>query len=156
MALSVEAARQIEQELRTKAEILAYEIGNLVATDPLRARVICGEIVTLLQEAVGSDGELDGKSEAASIGRPPNLRLAASRAGGDEIEEFILGILAHSARGTLSVQEIFDGLEEAEIEIKRATLVVRLHRLVQAGKLASRTHGHYVLSDAEYDRRRST
>jgi hypothetical protein len=31
--------------------------------------------------------------------------------------------------------------------------VVRLHRMVQAGKLTSRTHGHYVLSEAEHNRR---
>ena len=43
--------------------------------------------------------------------------------------------------------------QEAEIAIKRATLVVRLHRMVQAGKLTSRTHGHYVLSEAEHNRR---
>jgi hypothetical protein len=55
----------------------------------------------------------------------------------------------------LSVQEIVDGLQEAEIEIKRATLVVRLHRMLQAGKLTSRTHGHYVLSEAEHNRRQT-
>jgi hypothetical protein len=39
--------------------------------------------------------------------------------------------------------------------MRRATLVVRLHRMERAGKLISRTHGHYVLSDDENDRRRS-
>ncbi len=83
--------------------------------------------------------------------RRPNVRLATRSSGGDEIEEFVLDILAHSSG--LSVQEIVDRFQEAEIEIKRATLVVRLHRMVQAGKLTSRTHGHYVLSEAEHNRR---
>ena len=56
----------------------------------------------------------------------------------------------------LSVQEIVDRLEEADLDIKRQTLVVRLHRMVQAGKLTSRAHGHYILSEAEHGRRRAT
>ena len=110
------------------------------------------EIVARLRNAVSPAADLAPKSELLSLDRRPNVRLAKS--GGDEIEDFILDILAHSPRG-LSVQEIVDGLVEAEIEIKRATLVVRLHRMLQAGKLTSRTHGHYVLSEAEHNRRQS-
>ena len=66
----------------------------------------------------------------------------------------ILDILAENPLG-LSVQEIVDHLDEAQLEIKRRTLVVRLHRMVHAGKLASRAHGHYALSEAERTRRRA-
>jgi hypothetical protein len=153
MALSSDVVRQVEQDLLVKADVLAYHIGNLVVTDPERARAVYDEIVARLREAVSPVADLVPKSEPLSLDRRPNVRLAKS--GGDEIEDFILDILAHSPRGLLSVQEIFDGLQEAELEIKRATLVVRLHRLVQAGKLATRTHGHYVLSEAEHNRRQS-
>jgi len=153
MALSSDVVRQVEQDLLIKADVLAYHIGNLVVTDPERAKVVYDEIVARLREAVSPVADLVPKSELLSLDRRPNVRLAKS--GGDEIEDFILDILAHSPRGLLSVQEIFDGLQEAELEIKRATLVVRLHRLVQAGKLATRTHGHYVLSEAEHNRRQS-
>jgi hypothetical protein len=152
MALSQDVVRQVEQDLLVKADVLAYHIGNLVATDPERARAVYEDIVARLRNAVSPAGDLAPKSELLSLDRRPNVRLAKS--GGDEIEDFILDILAHSPRG-LSVQEIVDGLVEAEIEIKRATLVVRLHRMVQAGKLTSRTHGHYVLSEAEHNRRQS-
>ena len=152
MALSQDVVRQVEQDLLVKADVLAYHIGNLVATDAERARAVYDEIVARLREAVSPASDLAPKSELLSLDRRPNVRLAKS--GGDEIEDFILEILAHSPRG-LSVQEIVDGLQEAEIEIKRATLVVRLHRMVQAGKLTSRTHGHYVLSEAEHSRRHS-
>jgi DNA-binding transcriptional regulator PaaX len=75
--------------------------------------------------------------------------LVSSRLGaGDEVEEFILDNLATSPSG-LSVQEIVDRFNEAEIEIKRKTLVVRLHRMEHAGKLMSRAHGHYSLSEVE-------
>jgi hypothetical protein len=151
MALSPDVVRQVEQDLLVKADVLAYHIGNLVVTDAERARAVYEEIVTRLRNAV-SPADLAPKSELLSLDRRPNVRLAKS--GGDEIEDFILDILAHSPRG-LSVQEIVDGLVEAEIEIKRATLVVRLHRMLQAGKLTSRTHGHYVLSEAEHNRRQS-
>lgn len=154
MALSSDVVRQVEQDLLVKADVLAYHIGNLVVTDPARAKVVYEEIVARLREAVSPETDLEAKSELPSLDRRPNVRLASSRSGGDETEEFILEILAHSPRG-LSVQEIVDGLQEAEIEIKRATLVVRLHRMLQAGKLTSRTHGHYVLSEAEHSRRQS-
>ena len=45
--------------------------------------------------------------------------------------------------------------DEAQLEIKRKTLVVRLHRMVQAGRLSSQAHGHYTLSEAERSRRRA-
>ena len=151
MALSPDVVRQVEQDLLVKADVLAYHIGNLVVTDAERARAVYEEIVARLRNAV-SPADLAPKSELLSLDRRPTMRLAKS--GGDEIEDFILDILAHSPRG-LSVQEIVDGLVEAEIEIKRATLVVRLHRMLQAGKLTSRTHGHYVLSEAEHNRRQS-
>ena len=153
MALSLDVVRQVEQDLLVKADVLAYHIGNLVVTDPERAKAVYDEITTRLREAVSPVADLVPKSELLSLDRRPHVRLAKS--GGDEIEDFILDILAHSPRGLLSVQEIFDGLQEAELEIKGATLVVRLHRLVQAGKLATRTHGHYVLSEAEHNRRQS-
>jgi len=152
MALSSDVVRQVEQDLLVKADVLAYHIGNLVVTDPERAKAVYDEIVARLRDAVSPAADLPPKSELLSLERRPNVRLAKS--GGDEIEDFILEILAHSPRG-LSVQEIVDGLQEAEIEIKRATLVVRLHRMLQAGKLTSRTHGHYVLSEAEHSRRQS-
>jgi hypothetical protein len=154
MALSVDVVRQVEQDLLLKADVLAYHIGSLAATDAERARSVCDEIVSRLRAAVSADSELEPKSDvlrSLDRERRPNVRLAARSGGGDDIEEFILEILAHSSG--LSVQEIVDRFQEAEIEIKRATLVVRLHRMVQAGKLTSRTHGHYVLSEAEHNRR---
>src|SRR6201994_561717 len=154
MALSQNVVRQVEQDLLLKADILAYHIGNLVATDAERARSICDEIITRLRAAASIDGEQQPKSgvlRSLDRERRPNVRLATRSGGGDEVEEFILDSLAHSSG--LSVQEIVDRFQEADIEIKRATLVVRLHRMVQAGKLTSRTHGHYVLSEAEYNRR---
>ena len=152
MALSLDVVRQVEQDLLLKADVLAYHIGSMVTTDPERARNVCDEIITRLRAAVSAETESDLRTDVLrSIDRRPNVRLAARSGGGDEIEEFILEILANSSG--LSVQEIVDRFQEAEIEIKRATLVVRLHRMVQAGKLTSRTHGHYILSEAEHNRR---
>ena len=153
MALSLDVVRQVEQDLLLKADILAYHLGNLVATDAERARSICDEIVSRLRTAASLDDQQPKSDVLRSLDRErrPNVRLATRSGGGDEVEEFILDILANSSG--LSVQEIVDRLEEAEIAIKRATLVVRLHRMVQAGKLTSRTHGHYILSEAEHNRR---
>ena len=154
MALSLEVTREIEQDLLRKAGALAEYVGILVAADPERARSVCDEIISQLRAAISADAEQEPRSgvlRSLDRERRPNVRLAARSGGGDEVEEFILDILAHSSE--LSVQEIVDRFEEADIAIKRPTLVVRLHRLLQAGKLTSRTHGRYMLSEAEHNRR---
>jgi len=149
---SPDTARLVEQDLLAKADVLAHYLRGLAATDPDLAAQILTEIAARLEGALLPDGAAkSGKRGAALERRQP--ALTSPRAAGDEIEDFILESLTDSPRG-LSVQEIVDRLDEAEIEIKRQTLVVRLHRMVQAGKLASRAHGHYTLSEGEHGRRR--
>lgn len=149
---SPDTARLVEQDLLAKADVLAHYLRGLAATDPDLAAQILTEIAARLEGALLPNGATKtGKRAAALERRQP--ALVAARSPSDEIEEFILESLTDSPRG-LSVQEIVDRLDEAEIEIKRQTLVVRLHRMVQAGKLASRAHGHYTLSEGEHGRRR--
>ena len=148
---SPNAAEQVRLDLLAKADALALYLQVLGKSDPEFAAEILSEITTRLHAALLPDG---AKTNARAVARErPQPKLVASRAT-DDVEEFILEILADSPRG-LSVQEIVDRLEEADVEIKRQTLVVRLHRMVQAGKLSSRAHGHYSLSEAEHGRRRS-
>jgi hypothetical protein len=148
---SPNAAEQVRLDLLAKADALALYLQVLGKSDPEFAAEILSEITTRLHAALLPDG---AKANARAVARErPQPKLVASRAT-DDIEEFILEILADSPRG-LSVQEIVDRLDEADVEIKRQTLVVRLHRMVQAGKLSSRAHGHYSLSEAEHGRRRS-
>jgi DNA-binding transcriptional regulator PaaX len=151
---SPDTARLVEQDLLAKADVLAHYLRGLAATDPDLAAQILTEIAARLEGALLPNGAAKtGKRGAVLERRQP--ALASPRAAGDEVEEFILESLTDSPRG-LSVQEIVDRLDEAEIEIKRQTLVVRLHRMVQAGKLSSRAHGHYTLSEGEHGRRRGT
>jgi hypothetical protein len=155
MALSVDATRQIEQDLLLKADVLAHYLNGFGTTDPERAKGVCAEIIARLKNAVLIEADFESRPDRLPpSGQRATLRVASRSGGGDDTEEFILENLANSPRG-LSVQEIVDRFEEAEMEIKRATLVVRLHRMVQAGKLTSRTHGHYDLSEAEHSRRQS-
>jgi len=142
-----EAARQVGQDLLQKADVLAHYLKGLAATDPELAAQVLGDITARLESALAAHASGTGPIERRPV-------LVASRAASDDIEEFIIENLADSPRG-LSVQEIVDRLDEAEIEVKRQTLVVRLHRMVQAGKLAARAHGHYALSEAEHGRRRA-
>ena len=81
--------------------------------------------------------------------------VAARGGGADDIEDFILDILAENPSG-LSVQDLVDNLDEAQLEIRRKTLVVRLHRMVHAGRLSWLAHGHYTSSEAERSRRRAS
>ncbi len=155
MTLSSEAARQIEQDLLLKADVLSHYLNSLATADGERAKAVYAGIVSRLRNAVSTEVDFEsGTGDLPPSDRRPTFRVASRSSGGDEVEDFILDNLAHSPRG-LSVQEIVDRFKEAEIEIKRATLVVRLHRMEHAGKLMSRAHGHYVLSEAEHGRRQS-
>jgi hypothetical protein len=157
MAWSQDAIRLYEQDLLQKADMLAIGLKGLRAADPARAEQILTAISERLEDAALEAGPRQAGPQA---GEPTALHerqrplLVASRGGAEDIEDFILDILAENPLG-MSVQEIVDHLDEAQLEIKRRTLVVRLHRMVHAGKLASRAHGHYALSEAERTRRRA-
>ena len=154
-----DALRAYEQELLQKAEMLALGLKGLRATAPERAAELLETITDKLAAAAIQGG---GARIQASIGErsqsePRRLApvVVSARGGGaDDIEDFIIDILAENPTG-LSVQDIVNDLDEAQLDIKRQTLVVRLHRMVRAGKLSPLAHGHYILSEAERGRRRA-
>jgi len=152
MTLSQDAIRLYEQDLLQKADMLAIGLKGLRAADAGRAAQLLTAISERLEAAVGGEGAVVHALEA--VGERQRPQLVAARGGAEDIEEFILEILTESPLG-LSVQEIVDHFDEATLDVKRQTLVVRLHRMVRAGKLASRAHGHYALSEAEHSRRRA-
>jgi len=160
MSILPDAVRAYEQELLQKADMLALGLNGLKAAAPERAADLLDEIAARLQRAIG-EGTPAGASASVTDGRArAEPRRAApvvvmARGGGaDDIEDFILDILAENPPG-LSVQDIVDSLDAAQLEIKRKTLVVRLHRMVQAGRISPQAHGHYTLSEAERSRRRA-
>ena len=160
MSILPDAVRAYEQELLQKAEMLALGLNGLKAAAPERAADLLDEIAARLQRAIG-EGTSIGASGSAPDGRaraePRRVApvVVMARGGGaDDIEDFILDILAENPPG-LSVQDIVDSLDAAQLEIKRKTLVVRLHRMVQAGRISPQAHGHYTLSEAERSRRRA-
>jgi hypothetical protein len=142
MTVSADSVRLYEQNLVQQAEVLALGLAGLRTTDPERATQLASELSQRLWTAAGAAIEsYSGNSER------PRPVLVSTRSG-DEIEEFIIEILADRPKGA-SVQDIVEHLEEAQLAIKRQTLVVRLHRMVQSGKLVSIAHGHYALSENE-------
>ncbi len=160
MAVLPDAVRAYEQELLQKADMLALGLKGLRAAAPERAAELLGDIAARLEVAMARDGGaamLPPGADERSRAEPRRLApvVVAARGGGaDDIEDFILDILAENPTG-LSVQDIVSSLDEAQLDIKRKTLVVRLHRMVHAGKLSSLAHGHYILSEAERSRRRA-
>ena len=157
MAWSQDAIRLYEQDLLQKADMLAIGLKGLRAADPARAEHLLTAITERLEDAAFDAAQARTGPQAAEPAAAHERQrplLVASRGGAEDIEDFILDVLAENPLG-LSVQEIVDHLDEAQLEIKRRTLVVRLHRMVHAGKLASRAHGHYALSEAERTRRRA-
>lgn len=147
MSVSQESLRQYEQSLLQQADLLAMSLAGLKSNDAARAEHVLSQIVDRLEAVIG-------RAPHGAENERPRPFVVASKPAGDDIEEFILDILADSPRG-LSVQDIVSRMDEAQLTIKRQTLVVRLHRMEHAGKLAAIAHGHYALSEAERGRRRS-
>jgi hypothetical protein len=160
MTILPDAVRAYEQELLQKADMLALGLKGLKAAAPERAAELLDDIAARLEVAVTRDAAGPGiqpGNDERSRAEPRRLApvVVAARGGGaDDIEDFILDILAENPVG-LSVQDIVSNLDEAQLDIKRKTLVVRLHRMVHAGRLSSLAHGHYILSEAERSRRRA-
>lgn len=160
MTILPDALRAYEQELLQKAEMLALGLGGLRTKSPERAAELLETIVEKLEAAAVQGGGsarstpgLDERSQPDTRRMTPVV-VSARGGGADEIEDFIMDILAENPTG-LSVQDIVNDLAEAQLEIRRQTLVVRLHRMVRAGKLSSLAHGHYILSESERGRRRA-
>jgi hypothetical protein len=168
MTISSDAVRAYEHDLLQKADVLMLALKGLQAAAPERAALIVDEIAARLRRGA-DDGAMMGEPAPAPPApagdrnlrersdqprRPAPLVVAARGGGADDIEDFILDILAENPIG-LSVQDIVDSLDAAELEIKRKTLVVRLHRMAHAGRLSPQAHGHYTLSDTERSRRRA-
>lgn len=153
MTSSSDALRAYEQELMQKAELLALGLKGLRATAPDRAAELFEAILERLEGAAVQGGG-STHDRQADLRRMTPVVVSARGGGADEIEDFIMDILAENPTG-LSVQDIVNDLAEAQLDIKRQTLVVRLHRMVRAGKLSPLAHGHYILSEAERGRRRA-
>jgi len=150
-----DAVRAYEQELLQKAEMLSLGLKGLRATAPERAAELLDVIMEKLEAAAAAPGGGARAGIEERTGEPRRMVVVSARGGGaDEIEDFIMDILSENPTG-MSVQDIVNDLAEAQLDIKRQTLVVRLHRMVRAGKLSPLTHGHYVLSEAERTRRRA-
>ena len=152
MTVLPDAVRAYEQELLQKADMLAMGLKGLKSASPERAAEVLAEISSRLGHAVAAEPVAVMEGRDPRRGAP--VVVSARGGGADDIEDFILDILAENPLG-LSVQDIVDNLDEAQLEIKRKTLVVRLHRMVHAGRLSSHSHGHYTLSEAERSRRRA-
>jgi hypothetical protein len=154
MTMLPDAVRAYEQELLQKADMLAMGLKGLASASPERAAEVLAEISSRLGRAVATEPAAAMEERARDPRRAAPVVIAARGGGADDTEDFILDILAENPLG-LSVQDIVDNLDEAQLEIKRKTLVVRLHRMVHAGRLSSQAHGHYTLSEAERSRRRA-
>ena len=154
MTVLPDAVRAYEQELLQKADMLAMGLKGLKSASPERATEVLAEISSRLGHAVAAEPVVAVEERGRDPRRGAPVVVSARGGGADDIEDFILDILAENPMG-LSVQDIVDNLDEAQLEIKRKTLVVRLHRMVHAGRLSSHSHGHYTLSEAERSRRRA-
>src|SRR5262249_34202813 len=111
MTILPDAVRAYEQELLQKADMLALGLKGLKAAAPERAAEILDDIASRLEVAVTRDGagiaSIQPGGDERSRTEPRRLApvVVAARGGGaDDIEDFILDILAENPAG-LSVQD---------------------------------------------------
>src|SRR5436309_2778470 len=101
MAWSQDAVRLYEQDLLQKADMLAIGLRGLRAADPARAEQLLTSITERLEgaalEAPAPPAHQAGEPVAMSERQRP--LLVASRGGSEDIEEFILDILAENPLG---------------------------------------------------------
>src|ERR1041385_3653276 len=109
MAWSQDAIRLYEQDLLQKADMLAIGLKGLRSADPGRAAQLLTAISDRLEGAAMRDGTPTPRGSTAAEGAVPLERqrplLVSSRGGSEDVEDFILDILAENPLG-LSVQEI--------------------------------------------------
>src|SRR5258708_37464402 len=104
MTILPDAVRAYEQELLQKADMLALGLKGLRATAPERAAELLEEIAEKLEHAVARDiagivvgagaGSLTGTDGRIEPRRPAPVVVSARGGGADDIEDFILDILA--------------------------------------------------------------
>ena len=163
MTISADAIRVYEQELLAKAEVLALALTGFMPPRPsvpamwlTRSRRGCGRrrAIAAMLAVSTVPGEGGERLRTEPPRRPAPVVVAARGGGADDIEDFILDILAENPPG-LSVQDMSTISMPRSSRSSARTLVVRLHRMVQAGRLPAQAHGHYILSEAERSRRRA-
>lgn len=124
----------------SEAKVLGLQLDSIRARDPERGEALFNAIV----------GALSPASKAP-------LRLAHSaedrprRPGSDEVAENILAFLEDSTEG-MSVASIYDFLKGVFPELQKPSLNVKLSRMVDDGRIAKASHGHYAAVD--HSRRR--
>ncbi|MFA6267857.1 MAG: hypothetical protein WC670_19340 [Pseudolabrys sp.] len=139
----------VESDLLQKVEVLAFYLQAIGRESPEAAKRLKAEMVRRLEASMvriadGRDASAEITEKRVAL-RP--VLVTSQPLPRDNTEEFILASLASTPNG-LSVQELVERLDEARIEIRRQTLVVRLHRMVRAEKLVVKSHGHYALNNA--------
>src|SRR3984957_12654440 len=115
MTISPDAVRAFEQELLQKADMLALGLNGLRATAPERATELLDDIVRRLAGAVAgtAPGVVPDERGRAEPRRQAPVVVAARGGGADDIEDFILDILAEIQVG-LSVQDMVSNSYEAQ------------------------------------------
>src|SRR5258708_12471111 len=116
MALAQDAIRLYEQDLLQKADMLAIGLKGLKSADAGRAAQLLAAISERLEGAVLR--EAPHAVEPAAPGERQKPLLVATRGGGaEDMEDFILAILAETPL-RLPVQEIVHHIPEAHLPVK--------------------------------------
>src|SRR3974390_1555753 len=97
MTILPDAVRAYEQELLQKADMLAMGLKGLKSASPERAAEVLAEISSRLSRAVAAEPGIATEDRGRDPRRAaPPVVIAARGGGADDIEDFILDILAEN------------------------------------------------------------
>lgn len=145
-----DALRLARADIMTMASRIAIQLAGVRARYGEVGSTIACEVIgvisssSLATEAPKPNAKDSTNADLAIIQTgPTDLDIADNDK--DSATNFILNI-ASAYGAPVSVQQFYDALKDANIDITRSNLVVKLHRLVKSNKLTSPSTGHFRIN----------
>jgi len=123
----------VSDEILQAAGVLRVKLDGLSYSDPDSAEKLLAEINEIINNSGSPAPNVTAQPTPATISLSP-------------AEEVIVEFLAHE-NDPQTIDQILECAGQAESDLKKSTLAVRLHRMVQSKKLTNPSRGLYSVSN---------
>lgn len=103
-------------------------------------------------EEISNNVDVNERRMSVEVGEPRRLDDSRGVEESPGVEGAIFSMLQQAPDG-LTVEDLVQRLGRYQFNVKRTTLIVRLRRMVVAGKLKTKTRGQYILASHTEDDR---